>query len=79
MMVQAQRPGVSELVSEGERLTTRANTDAYGDSLYTPDQIAQIMDFWKQMKANARLIMPSYGNMGDLLASGEIVAGTPGA
>ena len=48
------------------------------DSLYTPDQLAQIMDFWKQMKANARLIMPSYGNMGDLLASGEIVAGTPG-
>jgi spermidine/putrescine transport system substrate-binding protein len=48
------------------------------DSLYTPDQLNQIMDFWKQMKANARLIMPSYGNMGDLLASGEIVAGTPG-
>ncbi len=48
------------------------------DSLYTPDQLNQIMDFWKQMKANARLIMPSYGNMADLLASGEIVAGTPG-
>jgi spermidine/putrescine transport system substrate-binding protein len=48
------------------------------DSLYTPDQLNQILDFWKQMKANARLIIPSYGNMADLLASGEIVAGTPG-
>jgi spermidine/putrescine transport system substrate-binding protein len=48
------------------------------DSLYTPDQLGQIMDFWTQMKSNARLIIPSYGNMADLLASGEIVAGTPG-
>ena len=48
------------------------------DSLYTPDQLSQIMSFWTQMKGNARLIVPSYGNMADLLASGEIVAGTPG-
>jgi spermidine/putrescine transport system substrate-binding protein len=48
------------------------------DSLYTQDQLNQITDFWMQMKQNARLIIPSYGNMGDLLASGEIVAGTPG-
>jgi spermidine/putrescine-binding protein len=48
------------------------------DSQYTSDQLNQIVDFWKQMKANARLIIPSYGNMADLLASGEIVAGTPG-
>jgi spermidine/putrescine transport system substrate-binding protein len=48
------------------------------DSLYTPEQLDQILNFWTQMKANARLIIPSYGNMADLLASGEIVAGTPG-
>ena len=48
------------------------------DSLYTQDQIDQITQFWMQMKGNARLIMSSYGQMGDLLASGEIVAGTPG-
>jgi len=48
------------------------------ESLYTQDQLDQITDFWMKMKQNARLIIPSYGNMGDLLASGEIVAGTPG-
>jgi spermidine/putrescine transport system substrate-binding protein len=48
------------------------------DSLYTPDQLNQIMDFWREMKANARLIVPSYGNLADQLVAGEIVAGTPG-
>jgi spermidine/putrescine transport system substrate-binding protein len=48
------------------------------DSLYTEDQLNQIMDFWRQMKANAKTILNDYGQMGDLLASGEIIAGTPG-
>jgi spermidine/putrescine-binding protein len=48
------------------------------DSLYTKSQLAQIIAFWAQMKKNARLVISSYGNMGDLLASGEIVAATPG-
>jgi spermidine/putrescine transport system substrate-binding protein len=48
------------------------------DSLYTTSQLSRIIAFWTQMKANARLVIPSYGDMGDLLASGEIVAATPG-
>jgi spermidine/putrescine-binding protein len=48
------------------------------DSLYTHAQLSKIIAFWKTLKANARLIVPSYGNMGDLFASGEILAATPG-
>jgi spermidine/putrescine-binding protein len=48
------------------------------DSLYTNAQLSNIIAFWTQMKKNARLVIPSYGNMGDLLASGEIIAATPG-
>ena len=48
------------------------------DSLYTPAQLKKIMAFWTTLKKNARLIIPSYGNMADLFASGEIVAATPG-
>src|SRR5436305_1899428 len=36
------------------------------------------LDIPQPLKANARLIVPSYGNMGDLFASGEILAATPG-
>jgi spermidine/putrescine transport system substrate-binding protein len=48
------------------------------NSLYTPAQLAKIMAFWTALKKNARLIVPSYGNMADLFVSGEIVAATPG-
>jgi spermidine/putrescine-binding protein len=48
------------------------------DSLYTPAQLKKIIAFWTRLKKNARLIVPSYGNMADLFASGEIVAATPG-
>ena len=48
------------------------------DSLYTPAQLKKIIAFWAALKKNARLIVPSYGNMADLFASGEIVAATPG-
>jgi spermidine/putrescine transport system substrate-binding protein len=48
------------------------------DSLYTPAQLSKIMAFWTELKKNARLIVPSYGNMADLFAAGEIVAATPG-
>jgi len=48
------------------------------DSLYTHTQLGRIMGFWRQLKARAKLIVASYSEMGDLLASGEIVAGTPG-
>jgi spermidine/putrescine-binding protein len=48
------------------------------DSRYTQAQLAKIIAFWKTLKKNARLIVPSYGNMADLFASGEIVAATPG-
>jgi len=48
------------------------------DSNYTKAQLAKIIAFWTKLKANARLIIPSYGNMADLFASGEIIAATPG-
>jgi spermidine/putrescine transport system substrate-binding protein len=48
------------------------------DSRYTKAQLNKIIAFWETLKANARLIVPSYGNMADLFASGEIVAATPG-
>lgn len=48
------------------------------DSRYTKAQLAKIIAFWSALKRNARLIVPSYGNMADLFASGEIVAATPG-
>ena len=47
-------------------------------SLYTPSQVTKIIGFWSQLKKNARLIIPSYGNMADLFVAGEIVAATPG-
>jgi spermidine/putrescine transport system substrate-binding protein len=48
------------------------------DSLYTKAELSKIIAFWKKLKGNARLIVPSYGNMADLFASGEIIAATPG-
>jgi len=48
------------------------------DSRYTPAQLNQIIGFWSKMKKNARLVIPSYGNMADLFVAGEIVAATPG-
>jgi spermidine/putrescine-binding protein len=48
------------------------------DSLYTPAQLNRIIGFWSTLKKNARLVVPSYGNMADLFVSGEIVAATPG-
>lgn len=49
-----------------------------GDSRYTPAQLDQIIGFWSKVKKNARLVIPSYGNMADLFAAGEIVAACPG-
>jgi spermidine/putrescine transport system substrate-binding protein len=48
------------------------------DALYTKAQLDKIMAFWRQLRKNARLIVPSYGNMADLFNAGEIVAATPG-
>ncbi len=48
------------------------------DSLYTPSQLNQIIAFWTELKKNARLVIPSYGNMADLFVAGEIIAATPG-
>jgi spermidine/putrescine-binding protein len=48
------------------------------DSLYTKAQLDKIIAFWSQLKKNARLVIPSYGNMADLFNSGEIVAAAPG-
>jgi spermidine/putrescine transport system substrate-binding protein len=48
------------------------------DSLYTKRQLDRIIAFWTALKKNARLIVPSYGNMADLFNAGEIVAATPG-
>jgi spermidine/putrescine transport system substrate-binding protein len=48
------------------------------DSNYTKAQLDKIIAFWTKLKKNARLIVPSYGNMADLFASGEIIAATPG-
>jgi len=48
------------------------------DALYTKAQLDKIMAFWQALRKNARLIVPSYGNMADLFNAGEIVAATPG-
>jgi len=48
------------------------------NSLYTPSQVSKIIGFWTQLKKNARLIVPSYGNMAYLFVAGEIVSATPG-
>jgi spermidine/putrescine transport system substrate-binding protein len=48
------------------------------DALYTKSQLDKIIAFWQQLRKNARLIVPSYGNMADLFNAGEIVAATPG-
>ncbi len=48
------------------------------DSRYTHAQLNQIIGFWSRLKKNARLIIPSYGNMADLFVAGEIVAASPG-
>jgi spermidine/putrescine transport system substrate-binding protein len=48
------------------------------DSLYTTAQLNSIIGFWGDLKKNARVIVPSYGNMADLFVAGEIVAATPG-
>jgi spermidine/putrescine transport system substrate-binding protein len=48
------------------------------DSLYTTEQVAKVMAFWTAMKKNARLIVPSYGNMADQFQAGEITVGVPG-
>src|SRR5919201_1335736 len=48
------------------------------DALYTKAQLDKIIAFWQELRKNARLIVPSYGNMADLFNAGEIVAATPG-
>jgi spermidine/putrescine transport system substrate-binding protein len=48
------------------------------NALYTKSQLDKIIAFWKELRKNARLIVPSYGNMADLFNAGEIVAATPG-
>jgi spermidine/putrescine transport system substrate-binding protein len=48
------------------------------DALYTKAQLDKIIAFWRGLRKNARLIVPSYGNMADLFNAGEIVAATPG-
>jgi spermidine/putrescine transport system substrate-binding protein len=48
------------------------------DSLYGPEELDEIIGFWKTLKAHARTIVPSFGNMADLFVAGEIVAATPG-
>jgi spermidine/putrescine transport system substrate-binding protein len=48
------------------------------DALYTKAQLDKIIAFWTLLRKNARLIVPSYGNMADLFNAGEIVAATPG-
>lgn len=48
------------------------------DALYTKSQLDKIIAFWQRLRKNARLIVPSYGNMADLFNAGEIVAATPG-
>jgi spermidine/putrescine transport system substrate-binding protein len=48
------------------------------DALYTKSQLNKIIAFWQGLRKNARLIVPSYGNMADLFNAGEIVAATPG-
>ena len=48
------------------------------NALYTKKELDKIMAFWQRLRKNARLIVPSYGNMADLFNAGEIVAATPG-
>jgi spermidine/putrescine transport system substrate-binding protein len=48
------------------------------DAHYTKSQLDKIIAFWQALRKNARLIVPSYGNMADLFNAGEIVAATPG-
>jgi spermidine/putrescine transport system substrate-binding protein len=48
------------------------------DTLYTMAQLDSIIAFFRELKKNARLVIPSYGNMADLFVAGEIVAATPG-
>ena len=52
----------------------------FRDSLpnLTAEQLAACKDFLLQMKKQARSIAPSYGDLTDLLVSGEIVATFPG-
>jgi spermidine/putrescine transport system substrate-binding protein len=47
-------------------------------ALYTKSELDKIIAFWQTLRKNARLIVPSYGNMADLFNAGEIVAATPG-
>jgi spermidine/putrescine-binding protein len=48
------------------------------NALYTKSELDKIIAFWQELRKNARLIVPSYGNMADLFNAGEIVAATPG-
>jgi spermidine/putrescine transport system substrate-binding protein len=48
------------------------------DSLYTKEQLDEIIEVWKELKKNARSIAPSYGDLAEQFASGEIVAAMPG-
>lgn len=44
----------------------------------TPEQLDQVIDFWREFRTNARTIAPSPGDVANLFASGEIVAVAPG-
>jgi spermidine/putrescine transport system substrate-binding protein len=52
----------------------------YGDLLpnLTPDQLVEVKDFLLRVKAHSRTIAPSFGDLSDLLVSGEVVATFPG-
>jgi len=52
----------------------------YGDQLpnLTPDQLKNVKDLLLQYKANARGIAASFGDLTDMLVSGEIIATFPG-
>lgn len=51
-----------------------ANVNSY----YTKSQLNDILGFWGKVKANARSIAPSYGDLAEQFVSGEIVAAAPG-
>ncbi len=52
----------------------------YGDQLpeLTPNQLEEVKQYLLQVKSHARAIAPSFGDMADLLVSGEAVASFPG-
>ena len=58
---------------------TGAMALGYGDKVpnLTPEELDEIMDFWRELRAKARTIAV-YGDLTDLFAAGEIVATIPG-